>query len=290
MYKEAYVMLKRAGWWDDVKSSVKQGWKDFNDYADQNQWVRPTVYGLGGAAVLGGAGAGLGALMGPQHRGRNVGIGLGSGSLLGALLGIGGGIAHNRHNQSIREQLKMQHRLHEDLKRSQAEMDAYKQKEQKTKADNQRRKKQQARQDAKNAAKDRMASDYYQGKLQATVDADGNIIPDSVNTDYYDYPDSSGDLQDAYMGKLRDATQQYKDAIVDDVFNNNTVLSHNTPQIQKSTRQALETAFRNAEAQLKSANMSQPAYLAALRERVQNRAKQLTAIKRFNFGLPEYVQ
>ena len=228
--------------------------------------------------------------MGPQHRGRNVGIGLGSGSLLGALLGIGGGIAHNRHKQSIREQLKMQHRLHEDLKRSQAEMDAYKQKEQKTKADNQRRKKQQARQDAKNAAKDRMASDYYQGKLQATVDADGNIIPDSVNTDYYDYPDSSGDLQDAYMGKLRDATQQYKDAIVDDVFNNNTVLSHNTPQIQKSTRQALETAFRNAEAQLKSANMSQPAYLAALRERVQNRAKQLTAIKRFNFGLPEYVQ
>ena len=52
MYKEAYVMLKRAGWWDNVKSSVKKGWKDFNDYADQNQWVRPTVYGLGGAAVL----------------------------------------------------------------------------------------------------------------------------------------------------------------------------------------------------------------------------------------------
>lgn len=60
MYKEAYVMLKRAGWWDDVKSSVKQGWKDFNDYADQNQWVRPTI----GALTLGGTGFGVGSIWG----------------------------------------------------------------------------------------------------------------------------------------------------------------------------------------------------------------------------------
>ena len=54
MYKEAYKVLKRAGFWDD-----------FKNYADQNDWVRPTLYGLGGAAAGGGIGAGVGALMGP---------------------------------------------------------------------------------------------------------------------------------------------------------------------------------------------------------------------------------
>ena len=54
--------MKRAdsSWWDNVKSSVKQGWKDFNDYADQNQWVRPTI----GALALGGTGFGLGSIWG----------------------------------------------------------------------------------------------------------------------------------------------------------------------------------------------------------------------------------
>lgn len=62
MYKEAYQLMKRAdsSWWDNVKSSVKQGWKDFNDYADQNQWVRPAI----GALTLGGTGFGVGSIWG----------------------------------------------------------------------------------------------------------------------------------------------------------------------------------------------------------------------------------
>ena len=65
MYKEAYQLMKRAdsSWWDNVKSSVKQGWKDFNDYADKNDWVRPVTYGTVGTGAM----TGLGALMGGKR-------------------------------------------------------------------------------------------------------------------------------------------------------------------------------------------------------------------------------
>ncbi len=75
MYKEAYTMIKQADAWDDFKNTVSKGWKQFNDYADKNQWVRPATYGIGGL-VLGGAfggapgaglGAGLGAITGFGH-------------------------------------------------------------------------------------------------------------------------------------------------------------------------------------------------------------------------------
>lgn len=75
MYKEAYAMIKQADAWDDFKSTVSKGWKQFNDYADKNQWVRPAAYGLTGL-VLGGAfggapgaalGTGLGAATGFGH-------------------------------------------------------------------------------------------------------------------------------------------------------------------------------------------------------------------------------
>lgn len=42
MYKEAYAMMKQAGWWDQ-----------FNNFMDQNQYARPLLYG-GGGALLGG--------------------------------------------------------------------------------------------------------------------------------------------------------------------------------------------------------------------------------------------
>ena len=85
MYKEACKVLKRAGFWDD-----------FKNYADQNDWVRPTLYGLGGAAAGGGIGAGVGALMGPENRGAKIGISAGAGAGIGALLGLSGGLYHNR--------------------------------------------------------------------------------------------------------------------------------------------------------------------------------------------------
>ena len=69
MYKEACVLLKRAGWWDD-----------FNDYADKNEWVRPAV----GAGLLGLGGAGVGALTGGA---KGAAIGGGAGLLTGALGG-----------------------------------------------------------------------------------------------------------------------------------------------------------------------------------------------------------
>ena len=76
MYKEACVLLKRAGWWDDFKASTKKSWQAFNEYADQNKWVRPAATAV--AAGLGGAG--LGALLGG-----------GKGAAIGGLTGLIGG-------------------------------------------------------------------------------------------------------------------------------------------------------------------------------------------------------
>ena len=56
-------LLKQAAensWWDNVKSSVKKGWNDFNEYADKNEWVRPAL----GALTLGGTGFGVGSIWG----------------------------------------------------------------------------------------------------------------------------------------------------------------------------------------------------------------------------------
>lgn len=236
--------------------------------------------------------------MGPQHRGRNVGIGLGSGALLGALLGAGGGIAHNSHNKRLRDQLKLQQRLNNDLKQAEKQLDVYKQREKKLKAEQQRQKKVkqhqvkiQQRQDGKKSAQDSRVSDWAQGKIDGYMNSNGQLVTDGINTKYYDYPDSSGDLQDAYTAELSKNMQQYKDSLVDDVFNSNPLLSGNTPQIQRSTKEALSAAFKNAETQLKhGAGMSEPAYLDALRQRIQNRAKELTTLKRFSFGLPEYTR
>lgn len=69
MYKEACVLLKKAGWWDD-----------FNDYADKNEWVRPAV----GAGLLGLGGAGVGALTGGA---KGAAIGGGAGVALGGTSG-----------------------------------------------------------------------------------------------------------------------------------------------------------------------------------------------------------
>ena len=86
-YKEVYQLYKKAGWWDNVKSDLGQAWDSFNSYADKNQWVRPSLYGAGGAlggyglgsffknpllrvlfAILGGAGGALGGLTHNQNR------------------------------------------------------------------------------------------------------------------------------------------------------------------------------------------------------------------------------
>lgn len=107
MYKEAYAMIKQAGAWDDFKDTVSKGWKQFNDYADKNQWVRPAAYGLGGL-VLGGAlggapgaglGTGLGVVTGFGHNymsahspagGKDKSSRLGTGLLLGGGTVAGG--------------------------------------------------------------------------------------------------------------------------------------------------------------------------------------------------------
>lgn len=86
-YKEVYQLYKKAGWWDNVKSDLGKAWDSFNSYADKNQWVRPALYGAGGAlggyglgsffknpllrvlfAILGGAGGALGGLTHNQNR------------------------------------------------------------------------------------------------------------------------------------------------------------------------------------------------------------------------------
>ena len=94
MYKEAYQLMKRAesSWWDNVKSSVKQGWNDFNEYADKNEWVRPVTYGAAGTAAL----SGLGALMGGKR-----------GAIIGASIAapttIAAGVIHNNARKKDRE-------------------------------------------------------------------------------------------------------------------------------------------------------------------------------------------
>lgn len=52
MYKEAYVMLKEAGWWDDTKQFAKGAWNDIKKSYNQNKdtW-RPWIGA--GAAFLG---------------------------------------------------------------------------------------------------------------------------------------------------------------------------------------------------------------------------------------------
>ena len=94
MYKEAYQLMKRAdsSWWDNVKSSVKKGWKDFNDYADKNDWVRPVTYGATGTAAL----SGLGALMGGK-RGAIIG------ASIGAPTSVATGFIHNNARKKDRE-------------------------------------------------------------------------------------------------------------------------------------------------------------------------------------------
>ena len=83
-YKEAYSLCKKAGFWDDTGNKIKQAWDSYNDFADKNQWVRPAIYGLGGA----GAGAGAGLLM--KNPVASVLLGL-----LGGTLGAAGGAIHN---------------------------------------------------------------------------------------------------------------------------------------------------------------------------------------------------
>ena len=58
-YTAVYKLYKEAGFWDDAGNKIKQAWDSYNDFADKNQWVRPAIYGLGGAAV----GAAPGILM-----------------------------------------------------------------------------------------------------------------------------------------------------------------------------------------------------------------------------------
>ena len=92
MYKEACVLLKKAGWWDDVKISTKNAWNDFNDYADKHKWVRPAAT----AAAAGLGGAGIGALFGG-----------GKGAAIGGLTGlIGGGTGGAIWDDMRREQLQ----------------------------------------------------------------------------------------------------------------------------------------------------------------------------------------
>ena len=94
MYKEAYQLMKRAdsSWWDNVKSSVKQGWKDFNDYADKNDWVRPVTYGTVGTGAM----TGLGALMGGK-RGAIIGASIAAPTTTAA------GFVHNHMRRADRD-------------------------------------------------------------------------------------------------------------------------------------------------------------------------------------------
>lgn len=83
-YTAVYKLYKEAGFWDDAGNKLKSAWQAYNDYADKNQWVRPAIYGLGGA----GAGAGAGLLM--KSPVASVLLGL-----LGGTLGAAGGAIHN---------------------------------------------------------------------------------------------------------------------------------------------------------------------------------------------------
>ena len=89
MYKEACVLLKRAGWWDD-----------FNDYADKNEWVRPAV----GAGLLGLGGAGVGALTGGAK-----GAAIGGGA--GLALGAGGGWLYDYLRKARMKQAIQNHQI-----------------------------------------------------------------------------------------------------------------------------------------------------------------------------------
>ena len=71
--------------------SLKQLTKQYNRFADQHQWVRPTV----GAGIGGGAGALLGSLLGPKARTLKVLIG----ALSGAGLGAGVGYRQNKKEE-----------------------------------------------------------------------------------------------------------------------------------------------------------------------------------------------
>lgn len=85
-YKEVYQLYKRAYSWDEFKNDASKAWKGFNDYADKNQWVRPTLYGLGGA----GLGFGVGSISkNPLWR-----------ILLAILGGAGGALGGFKHNYS----------------------------------------------------------------------------------------------------------------------------------------------------------------------------------------------
>lgn len=82
MYKQGYKLLKNAGFW-----------QDFNNFADQNEYIRPLLYGGIGA----GAGVGLGALMGRRDRWLKMLLG----GTLGAGIGAGGGLYHNTYRSQL---------------------------------------------------------------------------------------------------------------------------------------------------------------------------------------------
>lgn len=90
-YKKVYELYKRAYSWDEFKADAGKAWKGFNDYADKNQWVRPTLYGLGGA----GLGFGVGSISkNPLWR-----VLL---AILGGAGGAWGGFAHNANSTGVK--------------------------------------------------------------------------------------------------------------------------------------------------------------------------------------------
>ena len=128
MYKEAYTMMKRADWW-----------KDFNDFADQNQWVRPAIGPAGGAGI----GTGIGALTGARNRKINMLLM----ALAGGGLGFTGGSFANMYSnarnrarakaqdaaaaqEQVDIQKAMQQELQEEQRRVREQMDRQERREQ----------------------------------------------------------------------------------------------------------------------------------------------------------------
>ena len=304
MYKEACKVLKRAGFW-----------QDFKNYADQNDWVRPTLYGLGGAAAGGGIGAGVGALMGPENRGAKIGISSGVGGLFGGLAGLGGGLAHNRHNRKSREyQAYLAQQIKRALQIGDEAVAAQRQKNTEAKEFMRRAKEQEAfkvlakQQDASNKAQnawhaqqaaqakadaeDRKVSDWAQGKIDGYMDTNGNLKLTQVHPEYYNYPDSSGDLQDAYMYNYRDNRQAYEDSMVDQVVKSHPQLYASHPERQARVRELLQRTFANTKQAQRfgAGGMSDPALLDELRQNLQDKANFINANKQLYFGGGPYVR
>lgn len=108
MYKEAYTMMKRADWW-----------KDFNDFADQNQWVRPAI----GTAAGAGIGTGIGALTGARNRKINMLLM----ALAGGGLGFTGGSFANMYSNArnrARAKAEAQRKMYDQMEAQGARLDA----------------------------------------------------------------------------------------------------------------------------------------------------------------------